>query len=161
MVDRARDIERQMLGAFATVARQWGATPLEGTIAEDVGLAIEDSEIRILYVLGARTEEMRPGDIAVQLGVTRPTLSKSLTRLRTARLVESSVADDDRRSVFVTLTPEGRDAYARLVDFGMDMIRGACAGLSRQELEIIRGFLGRFADRLGGPPPVVFPAVAR
>lgn len=150
-----------MLGAFATVARQWGATPLEGRIAEQLGLQIEDSEIRIIYVLGARTEEMRPGDIATQLGVTRPTLSKSLTRLRTAKLVESAPADDDKRSVFVTLTVRGREAYSALIEFGIDIIDSANGDLSTDDLDLVRRFLERFAAQLGGPGPVIFPEFPR
>lgn len=156
-----RDLERQMLGAFATVARQWGAVPLEGTIAEQVGLDIEDSEIRMIYILGARTGEMSPGDVAQQLGVTRPTLSKSLTRLRVAGLVESAPTENDRRSVYVTLTETGRDAYTALVDFGMELVHSAAAGLSQAELASVARFLERFAHCLGGPPPVVFPKAAR
>ena len=161
MTTQGRDVARQMLGSFATVARQWGATPVDGHIAEGFGLAIEDSEIRIIYLLGSRTQDLRPGDVAEQLGITRPTLSKSLTRMRTAGLVESAVVEDDRRSVYVTLTPEGKDAYRRLVDYGVDSIRAANAGLGRSELETIQRFLDRFAQQLGGPPPVVFPATAR
>lgn len=161
MTSQTRDIERQMLGAFATVARQWGATPLEGNIAETLGLEIEDSEIRVIYVLGARTVEMRPGDLATQLGVSRPTLSKSLTRLRTARLVESAPADDDKRSVFVTLTDHGRAAYRALIEFGINVIDSANGDLSSDDLALICEFLERFAEQLGGPGPVVLPEVPR
>ena len=150
-----------MLGAFATVARQWGAVPLEGTIAEQVGLDIEDSEIRVIYILGARTEEMNPGDVAKQLGVTRPTLSKSLTRLRVAGLVESAPTEYDRRSVYVTLTEAGSTAYTALVNFGIDLVQSAAEGMSHSELSTVSEFLERFAVRLGGPPPVVFPLLAR
>ena len=161
MTSRARDVERQMLGAFATVARQWGATPLEGTIAETLGLDIEDSEIRVIYLLGARTVEMRPGDLATQLGVSRPTLSKSLTRLRTAKLVESAPADDDKRSVFVTLTENGREAYRTLIDFGINVIDSANGDLSSDDLAVVGQFLERFAKQLGGPGPVVLPESPR
>ncbi|WP_416549562.1 MarR family winged helix-turn-helix transcriptional regulator [Leucobacter sp. BZR 635] len=161
MAARTRDIERQMLGAFATVARQWGATPLEGHIAKRLGLSIEDSEIRIIYILGARTDDMRPGDLAEQLSVSRPSLSKSLTRLRTAGIVESEVANDDRRSVYVTLTEAGKEAYATLINFGTEIIHSVNGGLTVSELETVKGFLERFAERLGGPGPVVLPPEAR
>lgn len=157
----ARQIELGMLGAFATVARQWGATPLAGRIAESAGLAIEDSEIRLIYVLGARTTQLSPADVAAQLGVTRPALSKSLSRLRAANLIESAVSVEDRRSVYVSLTEAGRSAYVTLVGVGLDLVSAASDGLSQADLALIHGFLARFASGLGGPDPVEFPEHAR
>ncbi|GAA1564270.1 MarR family winged helix-turn-helix transcriptional regulator [Leucobacter aridicollis] len=156
-----REIERQMLGALATVARQWGAVPADGQVAERVGLDIEDSEIRIIYLLGARTSELRPADVADMLGVTRPTLSKSLTRLRNAHLIESTVTEQDRRSVYVSLSEEGRDAYRRLVDLGIGLIDEANADMSKEELRLVGNFLDRFVRGLGGPAPIVLPPVPR
>ncbi|MFF8817771.1 MULTISPECIES: MarR family winged helix-turn-helix transcriptional regulator [Leucobacter] len=156
-----REIERQMLGALATVARQWGAVPSDGQVAERVGLDIEDSEIRVIYILGARTTELRPADVAEMLGVTRPTLSKSLTRLRNAQLIESTVTEQDRRSVYITLTDQGRDAYERLVDVGVRLIHDAKVDMTGEELRIVGGFLERFVQGLGGPAPIVLPPVAR
>lgn len=157
MNDGANAREMRLLSAFATVARQWGATPLEGEVARGLGLDIEDSEIRLIYLLGSRTAELRPGDLAEQLGITRSALSKSLSRLRLAGLAESAVTASDRRSVFVTLTATGRDAYRQLVELGAAHVREASTGISPAELATISGFLERFAQRLGGPPPIVLP----
>ncbi|GAA2831054.1 DNA-binding MarR family transcriptional regulator [Leucobacter komagatae] len=156
-----RDIERQMLSAFATVARQWGAVPIDGHIAERIGLDIEDSEIRIIYMLGARTRELRPGDVAEELGVTRPTLSKSLTRLRNASLIESAVAQEDKRSIYLRLTAAGKDAYQRLIDMGTGLVRAANDDLTKDEMRTIRDFLDRFTEQLGGPAPLDLPPEAR
>ena len=98
---------------------------------------------------------------AEMLGVTRPTLSKSLTRLRNAQLIESTVTEQDRRSVYITLTDQGRDAYERLVDVGVRLIHDAKVDMTGEELRIVGGFLERFVQGLGGPAPIVLPPVAR
>ena len=156
-----QDIERQMLSAFATVARQWGAVPVDGHIAESIGLAIEDSEIRIIYMLGARTRELRPGDVAEELGVSRPTLSKSLTRLRNANLIVGETDPTDKRSINLRLTDAGKDAYQRLIDMGTGLVRAANDDLTRDEMRIIRDFLARFIKQLGGAAPIDLPREAR
>lgn len=150
-----------MLGAFATVARQWWAKSQESSISQHLGVEVSDSEILIIYMLGARTEDLRPGDMAEQLGVSRPTLSKSLTRLRMAGLIESTPTADDRRAVYVALTLAGREAYGALVEFGVGLIHSVSDGFTPAELTAIEMFLGRFAERLGPRPPIVFPPIAR
>jgi DNA-binding MarR family transcriptional regulator len=52
-------------------------------------------------------------------------MSKSLSRLEAAGLVERSAAADDGRATDLTLTESGRAAYQRLVDAGIEMVRTA------------------------------------
>lgn len=150
-----------MLSAFATVARQWWANLQNTSISQQVGLNLSDSELVVIYVLGSRTAELRPGDLAERLGVSRPTLSKLLARLRGMGMIHSAPADDDRRAVHVLLTPAGREAYCSILAFGVQLIRSVSGDFSQPELDAVRTFLTRFANRLGALPPILFPPMAR
>lgn len=160
-MDRTDAAELEMLSAFATVARQWWANLEHSSISQQMGLDLSDSELVVVYVLGSRTRELRPGDLAERLGVSRPTLSKLLTRLRGMGMIHSAPADDDRRAVHVLLTPAGREVYCNILAFGVELIRSVSGDFSQSEVEAIRTFLTRFANRLGALPPILFPPMAR
>jgi len=51
---------------------------------------------------------MAMGDLAAELRVRAPTVSKTVARLSAQGLVERRGAGTDKRQVYVTLTPEGR-----------------------------------------------------
>ena len=160
-MNRRGDLEREILSALVTVVRQWGSSHVQGDVASKLGVDIPDGEIRMIYMLGCRTDDLTPGEIAEHLGVSRPTVSKSLTILREAGLVTHEVAPDDRRSVYVALTEQGRAAYSRLVHAGMELIRAIGEPFAEEEREVIGRFLSTLASNLGGPPPVVLPECAR
>jgi DNA-binding MarR family transcriptional regulator len=67
----------------------------------------------VLTALGTVVDvgPVRLGDLAVRLGVLPASVSRTVATLETAALVERAVDPEDRRSSFVSATPEG----ARLV----------------------------------------------
>ncbi len=53
-----------------------------------------------------RQRPCRPSEVAVALGLSRPTLSRHLGVLRRAALISERIADDDARAHIVELRPD-------------------------------------------------------
>ncbi len=65
--------------------------------------------------LAVRAEGIAMGDLAAELRVRAPTVSKTIARLTAQGLVERRAANDDKRQVYVALTETGR-ARARSIE---------------------------------------------
>jgi DNA-binding MarR family transcriptional regulator len=115
----------EVLAAFVDLVSTWSLTAVQARIAQRSGVDIAESDVRTLHTLGKLGGAARPAALADELGLTRPTMSKSLSRLEAAGLVERSAAADDGRATDLTLTESGRAAYQRLVDAGIEMVRTA------------------------------------
>jgi DNA-binding MarR family transcriptional regulator len=108
---------------------------LAGSLLADIGLH-PGQEAMILALAGG---EMTPGQLAAQLGVEPPTITKMIRRMEAAGLVESSASVVDRRSRTVQLSDAGRavarradEVWARLEAVTTDTLTPAqCAQLER------------------------------
>ncbi|HEY2834569.1 MAG TPA: MarR family transcriptional regulator [Sporichthyaceae bacterium] len=67
------------------------------------------SQFRLLTAL-SRTSDVRCVQLAEQLGVTAPTVTRMLTGLEKQGMVERARTVDDRRGVSIRLTAAGREA---------------------------------------------------
>lgn len=66
---------------------------------------------QVLFLL----EERGPlalGDLAVELDVRAPTITKTVTRMEGQGFLSRAVSAEDARSIIISLTPEGRKALA-------------------------------------------------
>jgi DNA-binding MarR family transcriptional regulator len=79
-----------------------------GRGAQESG-GITHSQFRLLAAIDASTDG-RCARLAEEVGSSAPTITRMLTALENAGLVERSRATDDRRGVVVRLTPAGRTA---------------------------------------------------
>lgn len=108
----------------------------------ETGLDVYSSRIILLLV---EYEEMRVGELASAMVLPQSTMSHQLARLEVQGLIRRQRAEDDNRSVTVTLTPAGRKAA---VD---------CEALSAHiNDEIRRGFGDEKFAALGGTLQDVF-----
>lgn len=82
---------------------------LDRALVADHGLSVSDFEV--LQQLHAAGEMVRMHDIADQVHLTQSALSRLITRLANAGLVERGTCEDDRRSVWTQITAAGEERY--------------------------------------------------
>ncbi len=131
----------ELLAAIVGLVSNWTASVAQGSIAAEVGVDIAEGDVRALYLIGQRGSGMgvRPAELADELRLSRPTMSKALARLTAAGLVMKSQSATDARSITLSLTDEGEAAYARLVGAGVRIVEEATAQLSTAEIRTVTG----------------------
>src|SRR5690606_6425661 len=102
-------------------------------------------------------EEFRPGDMAEYLGMSRASLSKSLASLRTDGLITGEAAPGDRRAVHVSLTPQGKAAYTKIVTAGLAELSKVTSEFTEDEIRKVTRFMTLFVSRLEAGQPHILP----
>jgi len=82
-------------------------------------------------------------EIAQRIGIKGPTLTIHLDKLERAGLVVRARDPQDRRNSQVELTRAGEDAHTRLLRAVIAFNRRLRAGLSEEEIRLLRGLLTR------------------
>lgn len=119
-----REAISDLLTAMVELVSTWASLSTQAQVAQGVGLSLSEGDVRSIHTIG-RLGEVRPTKLADLLQISRPTASKSLSRLTSAGLIERSSASDDRRGSIIRLTAAGQQAYDQLVEAGMDMVEQA------------------------------------
>ena len=94
---------------------------------------------------------MRPSDLAAQTGLSRSATTRLVDRLEHSGLVDRRACGSDRRGTFVTLTPQGHQAFTsagRVHLRGIDEHVGS--HLTEHELAQLGALLSKLADGVGG-----------
>jgi DNA-binding MarR family transcriptional regulator len=97
---------------------------------------------RILVFL-LEAEEMRVGQLVDIMVLPQSTISHQLRNLDRRGLIRRTRAEDDNRSVTVTLTEEGRRVAQECNDLSRDVYLHMIHGLSEAELGQLSGLLDR------------------
>jgi len=87
---------------------------LDRALVADHGLAVSDFEVlQQLFVakIGSAEGRVRFHDLGAQTHLTQSALSRLVSRLVKAGLVARSTAEDDRRSMWVQITPAGEQRF--------------------------------------------------
>lgn len=87
-------------------------------------------------------------DLARELGVESPTLTRHLDNLEQNGLVVRRKSEADRRAVRVELTGAGEQAYQRMLSAVIAFNRRLQAGIHRDELQQLDGLLDRLAKNI-------------
>jgi DNA-binding MarR family transcriptional regulator len=75
---------------------------------------ISASEFEVLQLLAdAPKGKLKMHDLGEHAHLTQSALSRLVAKLESAGKVERCMCDDDRRSVFTTITPAGRECYVQ------------------------------------------------
>ncbi|AWB89036.1 MarR family winged helix-turn-helix transcriptional regulator [Salinibacterium hongtaonis] len=159
----AETVESGVLAALTGLMSRWSSSDVQSRIAQGVGVALDASEVRAIYVLGMRGGAARPSELAHQLHLTRPTASKLIARLAADGLVEKTVDPSDGRAAVVRLTESGEHTLTRLRSAGDGLIAHATQGWTAEESSALADLLGRFVDGLmrATPTPPDEPVAAR
>ncbi|GAA5207049.1 MarR family winged helix-turn-helix transcriptional regulator [Microbacterium kyungheense] len=152
-----------LLSSLTRLMSRWSSSSVQERIARGVGVALDPTEIRAVYTLGLHGGTARPGSLADELNISRPTMSKLAARLIADDLVTRRAHPGDGRGATVTFTPRGRDAYRRLVTAGHDMVDHALADWAPTEVDDFGRLLHRFVEGLliESPTPVTSADPAR
>ncbi|WP_091028231.1 MarR family winged helix-turn-helix transcriptional regulator [Microbacterium oxydans] len=131
--------------ALVRVVSEWTESDLQASVAEGVGVALDPTGIRAVYLIGLNGGAMGFGQLAEHGSISRPTASKLVSRLELQGIVDRVRSG---RTVEVRLTDAGTQAYARLVAAGHRMVDDALAGWDPREVEQFQSQLSRFVVAL-------------
>src|SRR5689334_6067429 len=86
------------------------AVHLERALGERHGLTMSEFEI-LDRLITCECDNRRMQELATTMYLSQSALSRAVARLEKHGLVERSLCQDDRRGVFVTATPAGRERH--------------------------------------------------
>ena len=118
----------------------------EGLLHSPYSLA----EARILFEIAHRERALTASDLSRDLGLDPGYLSRILARLEQQRLIDKLRSETDARRRFLSLTPEGKEAFSSLDARSREEVAEMLGGLSQREqrrlleaMRIIEGILDR------------------
>ena len=118
----------------------------EGLLHSPYSLA----EARILFEIARRERALTASDLSRDLGLDPGYLSRILARLEQQRLIDKVRSETDARRRFLSLTPEGKEAFSSLDARSREEVAEMLGGLSEREqrrlleaMGIIEGILDR------------------
>ena len=150
------------MGSESDPARAWSAllrvhaalVPTLGRALAEAGLPI--SWYDVLLVLNAAPQRrLRMTELGAQAVLSREQISRVVTELERAGLVERQPNPDDRRSSFAVLTRAGRARLRAAAPTYLQAIEEHFSRhLTASETEVVARALGRVleAEETGGPP---------
>jgi DNA-binding MarR family transcriptional regulator len=97
---------------------------------------------RVMAALAANGSQ-RQIDLADLTSIDSSTLSRLVTRLVRMRLVTRSRSAHSNREVAVELSPKGQALVAQLIPIARQYEAAAIAGLTREELDVLKSCLRR------------------
>ena len=111
------------------------------------GMKINISRWRVLGVLRAYGT-LTINQIATLSVMEQPNISRTVSRLAKDGLVKRTSASDDSRSVKVSLTPSGRNAFDRIHPIAVEHQTTALSSFSEQDIETLTKLLRRMHDNI-------------
>jgi DNA-binding MarR family transcriptional regulator len=106
---------------------------------------------RVMAVL-ASAGSQRQIDLADLTSIDASTLSRIVTRLVRMGLVTRTRSASSNREVAVTLSPKGSTLVARLIPMALEFEADAIAGLSAEELAVLKHCLRRMYGNMKSRP---------
>ena len=103
--------------AMARLLNAWSSSAFRSALVTSTGLDLGDTESRCIWQLGGHPE-LRTTDLARQLDLGLPSISKAVSRLRGRSLVDQSPDSTDARARRLRLTPRGTDVARQLYSAG-------------------------------------------
>lgn len=139
--------DSNLLTSLVRIVIEWSSLRTQGAIASDAGLAIDSSDVIVLFTLG-RLGPQRPSQLAVHMKVTAPTVSKSIARLADSGMIRRVADPQDARSSVVVLTSLGSESAQRLFRQGDTMVNNLVQDWTPEDAATLTGLLERFADSM-------------
>lgn len=135
-------IPESLVEALLAVSRAMVALAARSMAA--AGADVTLSQYRMLVVLAAGGPQ-RGAVLAKELGVAPSTLTRMCDRLVRKSLVQRFHRDHDRRSIWLGLTPAGRDLVAAVMRARRaeldEIVRSAALTATEPELELLHAFV--------------------
>jgi DNA-binding MarR family transcriptional regulator len=135
------EIER----ALARIAHLLTRARRHDRLVADAGVPVDRAAVPILRLL-SESEPLRPGELAVQLAVEAPHVTRQVQRLEKVGYVERVGDPDDRRAYRIQLTQAGRDATDCIRQAGQRYLQEALAAWSPQDQRQLAELFHRMVD---------------
>jgi DNA-binding MarR family transcriptional regulator len=119
---------------------------LSGVYADEFGIDI--TEWRVLATLGMG-EPRSAGFIVRCTRTHKSKISRAVTRLALAGMIEGAPSSDDRRETQLRMTPKGRATYERLVPLVLGYEKRLLAAFSEAEFQALADGLAKLEAALG------------
>jgi len=115
-------------------------------------LGVTRAQWKVLFRL-SRTPGLRQIELADILDVEPITLSRIVDKLDDAGLVERRADPADRRAWRLEVTPKAQPLITKLRALAGELMDEAFAGLTNEELELMRANLTRIRDNISAASP--------
>ena len=117
------------------------------------GSALSNTQIQVLFVLKENGSDLiLASDLEAMLPYDASTVSRVLSDFEERGWVERSPLKDDRRSLNVSLTKEGKAAYQEALDGGSKLVKKGVQSLDANELEEIVEILTKLLSAVAEVP---------
>jgi DNA-binding MarR family transcriptional regulator len=90
-------------------------------------------------------------DIATQLGIEAPSVTRTARELKRQKLISKRTDKEDRRATNISLTPEGKQLLERLQAAHRDRLKGALKDWSASDRHELARLLHKMAESLATP----------
>jgi DNA-binding MarR family transcriptional regulator len=122
-----------------------GQLRLHERLLEAAGVRVGRAGFRVLYAVQERGESVRVTDLAEQLGVDAPTVTRQVQLLEREGLVERRPDSEDHRATHIGLTDEGRETLKRIMGARQAWFDRLLEGWDEADLHRFADMLRRFA----------------
>jgi DNA-binding MarR family transcriptional regulator len=143
--DRDRPVERIQAG-LQTVARAITQVKLHERLLIAAGVRLDRAGASLLFKLYIRGSSMRVTELAEQLGVDAPTVTRKIQQLERDGLVGRHADPDDRRASQIELTPAGRRTIERVNKARRAWLESLLSDWDTKDLDSFAELLGRFSE---------------
>ena len=138
------DVER-LERSLALLGRRAG--PVHGIIAERAGVSLDRVACLVLKTVAAG-RSVRITDLARELGVEVPTMSRHVANLTQAGYLEKTSDPADGRVWWVELTPKAEDTIERLEGVRRQLLASVFSNWTRSDRDAFVDLLDRFSGDL-------------
>jgi DNA-binding MarR family transcriptional regulator len=115
---------------------------IEKTEARLAPLDISAAQWIVILIMAERAS-VTPAELCRLLHYDPGAMTRLVDRLEVKGFVHRVRLEDDRRSVGLELTPDGRALYPPIIDALVNVYNSLLRGFSRSELQELEGFLRR------------------
>ncbi|MFF4906575.1 MarR family winged helix-turn-helix transcriptional regulator [Streptomyces sp. NPDC001260] len=109
------------------------------------GVPLDRAAVALLRQV-ADSEPLRPGELAIRLGVEASHVTRTVQQLQKSGYVTRVPDPDDRRAQRIELTEAGREAIARVRDAGARGMQSALSEWTPEELRQLATLFHRMVD---------------
>ncbi len=141
---KRHDLERRLAQFLVPVSQRWRVLA-DTALAE---LRISNSGGWCLIFIARLGPEARQTDLAREIGISQPSLVRTLNQLQSAGLIERAPNPEDGRSNLLVITPEGRALVDRIEAKLTSLRHALLDGISDDELETTLRVMGQVTDRI-------------
>ena len=134
--------------ALQVVGRAFTQVRLHERLLQAAGVRLDRGGASLLHKLHVHGDSLRVTELADQLGIDAPTVTRKVQQLERDGLVSRHADPDDRRATRIQLTPAGRRTFERVLRARRAWLDHLFEGWDDADLADFARLLGRFSDGL-------------